>query len=100
MLNQTNILQASNLQAASNLASTLQQQQQQNSQLINQHNANTIAAAYGINQHLVTTANGATTGQTPAALTATSTNSNGVAQTHPQGQLIFPILQNLNEDVS
>jgi len=85
LINQSNLLQASNLQSASPSV-------QQINSVGNQHNAAAaLAAAYGLNQHLVQSNNSSV--NQPSL--SNGANPSGA---HPQGQLIFPFLQNLNED--
>lgn len=93
ILNQSGLLQASNIQQPS-LQSSLPQQNLVN----NSTPTTTQLTSYGLNQHLV---NSSSTAPASGVTTQASTNqiipSSQIA-TNSQGQMMLPILQNLNED--
>jgi len=96
LINQSGLLQASNLQTSS-LQSSLSQQTPVTSQQ-QQGAANTNAiASYGINPQSLVHSSPTSAGQ---ASVQNSIISNSQIHANSHGQLMFPILQNLNEDVS
>lgn len=98
MINQSGLLQASNLQTASSLQSSALQQQPQQTP-VNSNQTTAIATPYGLSQHLLHSSQTATNGSTQTN-SVTSLIPTSQIQQNSQGPLIFPILQNLNEDVS
>lgn len=91
LINQSGLLQPTSIQA-NGLPTTLSQQQQQSA--TSQANTAASLASYGLNQHLVNSSS------------ATNSSTGQVAgQTNPSilssqtGQMMFPIIQNLNEEV-
>ncbi len=97
IINQSGLLQPTNIQA-NGLQAALTQQQQ-NSVSNQAATAALTSTPYGLNQHLVNSSpatnssTGLANGQANPSLLSSQINSQA-------GQMMFPIIQNLNEEVS